>query len=302
MKDTHVFSTKGLGGIAVGLLLLMLVVSLVYTPYDPNQMNIPNRLKPPSSAHWFGTDEFGRDLFSRILAGARVSLVVGLLSAGIAALGGILIGAVSGYFGGWLDEVIMRLMDALMALPGIVMALLIISLRGPGLVNTALALGIMGIPAFARIVRGGFLQSREVEYVQAAVCIGANSWRIIFRHILPNQLTPIIVASSINFAGAILGEAGLSYLGLGIQPPDPSWGRMLQEGQKFIYSAPWYSIAPGLTITFTVFAFYLFANDLQIWLHPANLYRRRGTKNEPAGFAAERSLLLDKKEQGLILD
>lgn len=275
MKGAQTLTTTGLGGIAVGLLVLLLLIGFIYTPYEPNQMNIPKRLQPPSADHWFGTDEFGRDLFSRILAGARVSLLVGLISASIAALGGTLIGSVSGYFGGWLDEVVMRLMDALMALPGLVMALLIISIRGPGLVNTALALGIMGIPSFARIVRGGFLQSREVEYVQAAISIGASSWRIIFRHILPNQLTPIIVASSINFAAAILGEAGLSYLGLGIQPPDPSWGRMLQEGQGYIYSAPWYSIAPGLTITFTVFAFYLFSNDLQVWLHPANLYRRR---------------------------
>ncbi len=284
MKGAQTLTTTGLGGIAVGLLVLLLLIGFIYTPYEPNQMNIPKRLQPPSADHWFGTDEFGRDLFSRILAGARVSLLVGLISASIAALGGTLIGSVSGYFGGWLDEVVMRLMDALMALPGLVMALLIISIRGPGLVNTALALGIMGIPSFARIVRGGFLQSREVEYVQAAISIGATSWRIIFRHILPNQLTPIIVASSINFAAAILGEAGLSYLGLGIQPPDPSWGRMLQEGQGYIYSAPWYSIAPGLTITFTVFAFYLFSNDLQVWLHPANLYRRRKeTRDESQG-------------------
>lgn len=269
------FSTHGLGGVAVAILIIFLAVSFFYTPYDPNEMNISQRLQPPSAQHWFGSDEFGRDLFSRIMAGARVSLLVGFLSASIAALFGTLIGALSGYFGGWLDEISMRLMDALMALPGIVMALLIISIRGPGLFNTALALGIMGIPSFARIVRGGFLQSREAEYVQAAVSIGASPLRIIFRHILPNQLTPMIVASSINFAGAILGEAGLSYLGLGIQPPDPSWGRMLQEGQQYIYSAPWYSIAPGLTITFTVFAFYLFSNDLQVWLHPANLYRRR---------------------------
>jgi peptide/nickel transport system permease protein len=275
LTQSHLFSTKGWGGIFVGILLILLLVSFFYTPYDPNEMNIPQRLQPPSGQHWFGTDEFGRDLFSRILAGAQVSLLVGFLAALIAGLFGTLIGALSGYFGGWLDEVVMRFMDALMALPGIVMALLIISIRGPGLVNTALALGVMGIPSFARIVRSGFLQNREVEYVQAAIAIGATPWRIIFRHILPNQLTPIIVASSINLAAAILGEAGLSYLGLGIQPPDPSWGRMLQEGQKFIYNAPWYSIAPGLTITFTVFAFYLFSNDLQIWLHPANLYRRR---------------------------
>lgn len=275
MKASQSSAASGIGGIAVGILLLVLLVSFIYTPYDPNQMNIPQRLKPPSAEHWFGTDEFGRDLFSRILAGARVSLLVGLISASIAAAGGIVIGATAGYFGGWLDEVSMRLMDAFMAFPGIVMALLIISIRGPGLTNTALALGIMGIPSFARIVRGGFLQSREAEYVHAAISIGASDWRIIFRHILPNQLTPIIVASSINFAAAILGEAGLSYLGLGIQPPDPSWGRMLQEGQGYIYSAPWYAIAPGLIITFTVFAFYLFSNDLQIWLQPANLYRRR---------------------------
>ncbi|MGQ9815833.1 MAG: ABC transporter permease, partial [Candidatus Roseilinea sp.] len=211
MKRSRLFASGGWGGIAVGLLALATLISLLYTPYDPNRMNVQQRLKPPSAQHWFGTDEFGRDLFSRILAGGRVSLLVGLVSASIAAAGGILIGASAGYYGRWLDEISMRLMDVLMALPGIVMALLIISIRGPGLANTGLALGIMGIPSFARIVRGGFLQTREAEYVQAAVAIGASDLRIIFRHILPNQLTPIIVAFSINLATAILGEAGLSY-------------------------------------------------------------------------------------------
>lgn len=275
VKRSRLFATGGWGGIAVGLLALATLISLLYTPYDPKRMNVQQRLQPPSAQHWFGTDEFGRDLFSRILAGGRVSLLVGLVSASIAAAGGILIGASAGYYGRWLDEIAMRLMDVLMALPGIVMALLIISIRGPGLANTGLALGIMGIPSFARIVRGGFLQTREAEYVQAAVAIGASDLRIIFRHILPNQLTPIIVAFSINLATAILGEAGLSYLGLGIQPPDPSWGRMLQEGQQYIYSAPWYAVVPGLTITFTVFAFYLFSNDLQLWLQPGQPSRQR---------------------------
>ena len=278
VKRSRLFATGGWGGIAVGLLALATLISLLYMPYDPNRMNVQQRLQPPSAQHWFGTDEFGRDLFSRILAGGRVSLLVGLVSASIAAAGGILIGASAGYYGRWLDEIAMRLMDVLMALPGIVMALLIISIRGPGLANTGLALGIMGIPSFARIVRGGFLQTREAEYVQAAVAIGASDLRIIFRHILPNQLTPIIVAFSINLATAILGEAGLSYLGLGIQPPDPSWGRMLQEGQQYIYSAPWYAVVPGLTITFTVFAFYLFSNDLQLWLQPGRPSRQHGAE------------------------
>jgi peptide/nickel transport system permease protein len=218
-----------------------------------------------------GTDEFGRDILSRLMAGGRISLAVGFGAMAISLLAGALIGALAGYFGGWIDDVLMRLTDALMALPGIVVALLIVAISGVGFANTALALGVMGIPVIARVTRSAFLVGREMEYVLAARALGASPWRIIIAHILPNQVTTILVAASINLAGAILGEAGLSYLGLGTQPPDPSWGRMLKEAQSFIGVAWWYAFAPGLTITLAVFAFYLLANDLQRLAQPASL-------------------------------
>jgi peptide/nickel transport system permease protein len=259
-------TTWGLVGLIVGATLL----SLLYTPYAPNAVDVPSRLQPPSLAHLAGTDEFGRDIFSRLMAGGRISLAVGFGAMAISLLAGALIGALAGYFGGWIDDVLMRLMDALMALPGIVIALLIVAISGVGFTNTALALGVMGIPVIARVTRGAFLVGREMEYVLAARALGASPWQIITAHILPNQITTILVAASINLAGAILGEAGLSYLGLGTQPPDPSWGRMLQEAQRFIGVAWWYAFAPGLTITLAVFAFYLLANELQRLAQPVS--------------------------------
>ncbi len=259
-------TTWGLVGLIVGATLL----SLLYTPYAPNAVDVPSRLQPPSLAHLAGTDEFGRDIFSRLMAGGRISLAVGFGAMAISLLAGALIGALAGYFGGWIDDVLMRLMDALMALPGIVIALLIVAISGVGFTNTALALGVMGIPVIARVTRSAFLVGREMEYVLAARALGASPWRIITAHILPNQITTILVTASINLASAILGEAGLSYLGLGTQPPDPSWGRMLKEAQSFIGVAWWYAFAPGLTITLAVFAFYLLANELQRLAQPVS--------------------------------
>ncbi len=259
-------TTWGLVGLIVGATLL----SLLYTPYAPNAVDVPSRLQPPSLAHLAGTDEFGRDIFSRLMAGGRISLAVGFGAMAISLLAGALIGALAGYFGGWIDDILMRLMDALMALPGIVIALLIVAISGVGSTNTALALGVMGIPVIARVTRGAFLVGREMEYVLAARALGASPLRIITAHILPNQITTILVTASINLASAILGEAGLSYLGLGTQPPDPSWGRMLKEAQSFIGVAWWYAFAPGLAITLAVFAFYLLANELQRLAQPVS--------------------------------
>ena len=273
-KQARPFLT--LGSLMVGVLLLAMAVSWLYTPYDPNAMNIAQRLSAPSWQHLMGTDEFGRDLFSRILVGTRTVLLVGGIAVLTGVAVGVLIGSFTGYLGGWVDEIGMRLVDALMALPGIVMALLIISIRGPGLANTSIALGIMMIPGIARIVRSGFIQYREYDFVLAARAVGVRPLSIMFRHIFPNQLTPLIVAASLGFASAVLGEAGLSYVGLGVQPPDPSWGRMLEEAQPYFASAPWYSLAPGVAITFTVLAFYLLSNDVQAWLS----LRRRGPNDE----------------------
>ncbi len=245
------------------LLLSLMVVSFFYTPYPVTEMNRLERFSPPSARHLLGTDNFGRDVFSRIMKGSQTAFFVGFLAVSIGSVFGVFIGAVSGYFGGALDEFIMRFMDAMMAFPGILFALMFVSIFGVGIRNTIIAIGIMSIPSFARITRSGFIQHRELEYVKSARVKGVTSGRIIFHHILPNVLSPIIVAASMGFSSAVLAEAALSYLGLGIQPPDPSWGRMLSESQIFITLSPWYAIAPGVFITLIVLGFNFLGDGLR---------------------------------------
>lgn len=257
-----------LGTLILVIFFVMMCVSFYYTPYDVNTMDIPNKLQEPSSVHIFGTDEFGRDIFSRILKGSQTAFFVGLLTVAIGVFFGVLIGGIAGYFGGWIDEVFMRFMDALMAFPGIILALMLVAVFGPGIVNTSIALGIIAIPSIARVTRSGFIQQKEAEYVLASKLIGIKAYKIMFRHILPNVSSQIIVAASIAFAIAMLAEAALSYLGLGVQPPDPSWGRMLKDSQAFLINAPWYTYAPGGAITILVLGLYLFSNAIRDIMDP----------------------------------
>lgn len=247
----------------VTALFIFMLIGLVYTPHEPNTMNTGMRLAQPQAEYWWGTDNFGRDIFSRIMEGAQTAFLVGFTSVSIGLVIGVILGAIAGYFGGWLDEVIMRIMDAMMAFPGILLAIMLVSVFGPGLNNTILSLGIMGIPSFSRIARSGFMQYKQFDFVKAAIAKGAGSIRIIFKHILPNMISPLIVAASLNFSGSILAETGLSYLGLGVQPPNPSWGRMLNEAQPFIISAPWYVMITGVVITLMVLGFNLLGDGIR---------------------------------------
>ena len=245
------------------VLLAIMIVSFFYTPYPVTEMSPGERFAPPSARHLLGTDNFGRDILSRPMIGSQTAFFVGLVAVSIGAGFGIIIGAISGYFGGIVDDAIMRVMDAMMAFPGILFALMFVSIFGVGIRNTIIAIGIMAIPSFARITRSGFIQHKEFEYVKNARSKGVSNMRIIFSHILPNVMSPIIVASSMGFSSAVLAEAALSYLGLGVQPPNPSWGRMLNESQIFISLAPWYAIAPGILITLIVLGFNFLGDGLR---------------------------------------
>lgn len=242
---------------------IVMLISFFYTPYDVNAIAVSKKLQAPSAAHWFGTDTFGRDILSRIMAGTQTAFFVGAIVVTMGIVFGTIIGGIAGYLGGWIDELIMRAVDGLMAFPGIILAIMIVAVFGTGIVNTAIALGILATPGIARIARSGFIQNKELEYVAAAKAIGVHPMKIIFREILPNIYSPLIVAASVAFAIALLAEASLSYLGLGVQPPDPSLGRMLKESQEYLTSSPWFTLAPGLTITLLVLGFYMLSNGIR---------------------------------------
>jgi peptide/nickel transport system permease protein len=257
-----------IGAFIVVVLVITAVFGTLMAPYDPNEMDIMGRLQPPSMSHFFGTDDFGRDVFSRVLVGARVSLMVGVIAVTISTILGTTLGAVSGYYGGWADESIMRFMDILFAFPAILLAIAILAALGPGIGNAMIAIGIVYIPIFARITRGSVLTIREEVYVRAARSIGSRDRRILSIHIMPNVLPPIIVEITLSLAFAILAEAALSFFGLGTQPPDPSWGRMLSESRGFIQDAPWLGIFPGLAIMLTVMGFNFLGDGLRDALDP----------------------------------
>lgn len=251
------------GACMVGLMLLVMAVGFFWMPYDPEAMELDNKLSFFSSAHLLGTDQFGRDILSRMMEGARYSFLIGAAAVATGLLLGGVIGTVAGYYGGKLDELVMKLIDVQMAFPGVLLALMLIVVFGVGLGNMALALGIMSVPRFARITRSGFIKYREAEFIKAARVRGAGDGRIIFRHILPHVAPDIIVTCSLGFAGAVMSEAGLGYLGLGIQPPTPSFGKMLSEAQACILQAGWYVLVPAAAITLLTMGFNLMGDGLQ---------------------------------------
>ena len=262
----HLTFTLGLA--ITALLLLTAAVSLVYTPRDPLEMSMEARLEGPSESHPLGTDQFGRDLLSRIMVGSETSILVGVIAVGIGMGLGVFLGMLSGYFGGWLDETFMRLMDAVQGFPAILSALLITAVSKPSVVISMVAIGVAFLPVFARLTRASFLELRDREFVLAARALGTGDAGLIGRHILPNTLAPLIVQATISFPVAILAEAALSYLGLGTQPPHPSWGLMLREAQAFLGLSPWFAIFPGTAIALTVLGFNLLGDGLRDLLDP----------------------------------
>ncbi len=249
------------------------ILAPVLAPYDPSYQNLIENLQPPSPAHLLGTDELGRDVFSRLLFGARVSLTAGVVAVGLALVLGVSLGLVAGYFGGRVDGLIMRAMDGLLAFPELVLALAITGALGPSLRNALIAIGIVYTPRFARLTRGQTLSVRHRDFVEAARALGAGSTRIMLRHVLPNIVAPIIVQASLSVALAILAEASLSFLGLGVQPPEASWGVMVNAGKDYLDLAPWASFAPGVAIFLAVMGFNFLGDGIRDALDPRLLIR-----------------------------
>lgn len=256
------------GGVLLLGFLLLAIAAPLAAPQDPFAQNLYERLQPPSLANPFGTDDFGRDVLSRVIHGARISLRVGITAVLIALVLGVPIGLVSGYWGGALDQVLMRAMDLMLAFPSILLAIAIVAILGPGLENAMLAVGVVAVPQYARLVRASALSVRGQDYVQAMHALGAGDFHILLFSVLPNCLTPLIVQSTLGLATAILDAAGLSFLGLGAQPPLPEWGAMLTGGRELVLRAPWVLTFPGVAIFLTVLAFNLLGDGLRDALDP----------------------------------
>ena len=256
-------------GLIIILVLIVVAIAAPWiTPYDPNDQSFRIKLKPPGSEHWLGTDEFGRDVFSRILIGTRVALYVGIVPVIAAMIIGVTLGLAAGYYGNRVDQVVMRLIDILLAFPWLLLAIGIMAVLGPGINNVVIAVAIVYIPAFARIVRGSVLSIKEKEYIEAARAMGQPNPRIITRHVLANAWAPIIVLATLSIGQAIIYAAGLSFIGLGTQPPNADWGVMLSSGREYLRDAPWLGFFPGLAILITVLAFNLFGDGLRDALDP----------------------------------
>jgi peptide/nickel transport system permease protein len=248
--------------------VLATIAAPLLSPNDPSRMGAGPIFSPPGSGGLLGTDQFGRDMLSRILFGGQISLRLGLISVSIATVPGVVLGLLAGYYGAWVDLVLMRLIDVMLAFPGILLALSVVAILGPGLNNAMIAVGVAAMPSFTRVVRGSVLTARTTLYVDAARVIGASDRRIMFRHILPNVLAPVIVLATLGMASAIITGTSLSFLGLGAQPPSPEWGAMLSAGRDHLRSAWWISTLPGLAIMIVVFAMNLIGDGLRDALDP----------------------------------
>lgn len=264
---TH--SRGALVGSAVLILLILAALGAgVLSTHDPLEMRPPERLQPPGARHWFGTDQFGRDIFSRVLYGARISLPMGLISVGLALFVGLIGGLSAGYYGRWVDTIIMRAVDVMMAFPGLLLALAIVATLGPSLLNAMIAVGLSAAPTYVRVVRASVLSAREMDYVEAARSIGCPDGLIMGRHILPNVVAPVIVLSTLGVASAIITGAALSYLGLGVKPPTPEWGATLSEARNYLRLAPWTTTFPGLAIVVAALSINLLGDGLRDALDP----------------------------------
>ena len=258
---------KNIGLIIIGVFVLLAIFAPVVAPYDPSEI-IESQTLAPSLSHVFGTDDLGRDIFSRAVYGARISLTIGLVAVSISVVIGTLMGALSGYYGGWVDNLIMRFVDIMLAFPSIFLILAIQAMLTPNIYNVMIVIGLTSWMGVSRLVRGEYLRIKELSYVEAARAIGCSDLRIMFRHILPNAAGPIIVSATLGMAGAILTESALSFLGMGVQPPMSSWGNMLMDSQAYMRDAPWMAIIPGLLILITVLSLYFVGEGLRERLAP----------------------------------
>jgi peptide/nickel transport system permease protein len=255
------------GAVVIALFLVSLLAPLI-SPYDPSAINAWNVLSSPSLQHWFGTDELGRDVLSRVLYGARISLKVGFVAVGIAVFIGTVVGLLSGYYSGLVDATLMRLVDIMLCFPAFFLILAVITFLEPSIWYIMMVIGLTGWMGVARLVRAETLSIREMDYIMAARCIGCSSSRIMFRHILPNAISPVLVSATLGIAGAILTESALSFLGIGVQPPTPSWGNILTSGKDYIEFAWWLSLFPGLAILVTVLSYNLLGEGIRDALDP----------------------------------
>lgn len=262
------------GFIIILVIFLLAMLAPLIAPYDPNEINVKAILLGPSMQHWMGTDGLGRDVFSRMLHGGRISLLVGLVAVGISTLIGILLGAIAGFYRGWVDICIMRLVDVMLSIPSFFLILAVIAFLTPSIINIMIVIGLTSWMGVTRLVRAEFLSLREREYVLASRTLGARDYRIIFTHLLPNSLTPIIVSAVLGVAGAVLMESGLSFLGLGVQAPQASWGNILTDGKEYVQFAWWLSLFPGLAILITVLGYNLLGEGLRDALDPRSGHKK----------------------------